>query len=318
MGRAWKIARVVIPVVASAAALTAVGYAIDWSEVAGIALATPLWAVAACTLIVMATLALAGMRLSILAKAMGAPLSPQAAMSVWSVAHMAGLVLPTSVGNEVVKGGFLLRVTPNPVRVIGVLAVERIVATLALGLLVLASVPVAAWRVGHPLAMLATLGCGAVLLALALAYVFRRTFFALARRAARLVRMSDKTVDDVAATLTRVPFVEVMGLSVIIHLGTVVLIAILLGAIGVGQPLAVAVLGGPLVILVSLLPVSVGGFGVREGACVLVFGLFGVAGPAAASVGLAWWGAQVLAALGGCALAGAWFFTRPRGELSVS
>jgi uncharacterized membrane protein YbhN (UPF0104 family) len=151
-----------------------------------------------------------------------------------------------------------------------------------------------------------------VLLGLALAYVFRRTFFALARWAARLVKLPEKTVDDVAATLARVPFVEVMGLSVIIHLGTVVLIAVLLGAIGVEQPLAVAVLGGPLVILVSLMPVSVGGFGVREGAFVLVFGLFGMPAAAAASVGLAWWGVQVFAALGGCGLAGIWLATRRR------
>lgn len=313
----WKIARVVVPVVASAAALTAVGYAIDWSEVAGIALATPLWAVAACTLIVMAELAVAGVRLSLLANAMGAPMSRPAAMSVWSVAHIAGLVLPTSIGNEVVKGGFLLKVSPNPVRVIGVLAIERMAATLALGLLVLASVPVAAWRVGHPLALLATVACGSVLALMVLAWVFRGAFFALARRGARMLKMSEKTVDDVAGTLARVPFAETMALSLIIHLGTVVLIAILLGAVGVSEPLAVAVLGGPLVILVSLLPVSVGGFGVREGAFVLVFGLFGAAAPAAASVGLAWWGVQVIAALACCSLAAMWFVASRRRTAAV-
>lgn len=305
--RVWAIARVVLPVVASAAAIVWVGYAIDWAEVAGIALKTPLWAVGVCVAIMLVELALAGLRLSLLSNALGAPLSRAAAMSMWGVAHMAGQVLPTSLGNEVVKGGFLLRITPNPMRVVGVLAIERVVATIALGLLVLATVPVAAWRLGHPLAGLAIAGCGAVIGTLGMAYVFRRSFLALAKRGAGMMRVPEKTVDDVAATMARVPFASLVLLSLTIHLGTVAMIAILLGATGVPDAIAVALLGGPLVVLTSLLPISVGGFGVREAAFVLVFGLFGVQAAQAASVGLAWWGVQVLAGIAASALAGVWF-----------
>jgi uncharacterized membrane protein YbhN (UPF0104 family) len=310
MAAVWKIAHIVVPVIASVAALAAVGYAIDWAEVAGIALATPLWAVAVCVAIILAELVVAGLRLSLLANALGAPIGRPAAMSVWSVAHLAGLVLPTSVGNEVVKGGFLLKVSPNPVRVIGVLAIERMVATFALGLLVLASAPVAAWRLGHPLAPLVTVACGGAVALMLMAWVFRKTFFALARRGARMVRVPEKTVDDMAATLARVPFGTAVALSLAIHCATVALIAVLLDAAGADNAMAIALLGGPVVILVSLLPVSVGGFGVREGAFVLVFGLFGTQAAVAASVGLAWWGVQVIAAIIACALAGAWFVSK--------
>lgn len=307
MATFWKIARIALPVVASVAALVWVGYAINWAEVAGIALKTPLWAVALCVAIMLAELGAAGLRLSLLSQALGAPLSKAAAMSVWGVAHMAGQVLPTSLGNEVVKGGFLLRVAPNPVRVIGVLAIERVVATVALGLLVLATVPVAAWRLGHPLAGLVIAVCGAGIGVLAMAYAFRRTFLALAKRGAGMMRVPEKTVDDVAATMTRVPFARAVLMSLGIHLGTVTMIAILLGAAGAHDALTIALLGGPLVVLVSLLPISVGGFGVREAAFVLVFGLFGTQATVAASVGLAWWGVQVLAGLSACALAGIWY-----------
>lgn len=317
MSAFWKIARVSLPVVASIGAVAWVGYAIDWSEVAGIALATPLWAVAACVAIVVAELAVAGVRLALLARAMGAPLTTRAAMSIWSVAHLAGLVLPTSIGNEVVKGGFLLRVTPNPVRVIGVLAIERMAATLALGLLVLATAPVAAWRLGHPLAPLVTAGSVSAFVVLGSIYVFRAGFMALARRGARMMRVPEQKVDDFAGVLARVPFASTVLLSLIIHLGTVTLVAILLGAMGAADPVAVALLGGPAAILVSLLPVSVGGFGVREGAFVLAFGLFGTHAAVAAGVGLAWWGVQVIAALVACALAGAWFaLLRRRGVVA--
>lgn len=304
--KAWKIARVAAPVAASAAMVVAVGYMLDWSEVAGIALRTPLWAVAICAMIMLAELAVAGLRLSLLARSLGAPISPPAAMSMWGVAHLAGLVLPTSIGNEIVKGGFLLRVTSNPVRVIGVLAIERMVATIALGLLVLATVPVAAWRLGHPLAGLVIAGGGLAIGVLALAYIFRRTFLALARRGAAMMKVPEKAVDDVASTMARVPFALAVLMSLAIHLGTVALIAILLGAMGAHDPVTIALLGGPLVTLVSLLPISVGGFGVREGAFVLVFGLFGTQAATAASVGLAWWGVQVIAALIACALAAVW------------
>lgn len=304
--KAWKIARIVLPVVASAAAIALVSYAIDWPEVAGIALKTPLWAVGACVAIMLAELMLAGLRLSLLANALGAPLSRPAAMAMWGVAHMAGQVLPTSLGNEVVKGGFLLRVSPNPVRVVGVLAIERVVATVALGLLVLATVPVAAWRLGHPLAGLVIVVCGVGAGALALAYAFRKSVVALARRGAGMMRVPVKTVDDVAALMAQVPFARALLLSLTIHLGTVTMIAILLGATGVQDALTIALLGGPLVTLVSLLPVSVGGFGVREGAFVVVFGLFGVIAAGAASVGLAWWGVQVLAGIVASTLAAMW------------
>lgn len=307
MNAVWKIARIAVPVAATIAAVALVGYAINWSEVAGIALATPLWAVAACVLIVVAELAVAGMRLAMLARAMGAPLTAPASMSIWSVAHLAGLVLPTSIGNEVVKGGFLLRVTPNPVRVVGVLAIERMAATIALGLMVLATAPVAAWRLGHPLAPLVTAGAVAAFGLLGSVYLFRAGFMKLARRGARMMRAPEEKVDGFASVLARVPFASAVLLSLIIHLGTVALVAILLGAMGAPDPVAVALLGGPAAILVSLLPVSVGGFGVREGAFVLAFGLFGTQAAVAAGVGLAWWGVQVMAALVACVLAGAWF-----------
>lgn len=317
MGAAWKVLRVALPVAATAGALVFVGYAIDWAEVAGIALSTPMWAVIACALIVLAELAVAGLRLNLLSSALGAPLALPASMSVWSIAHLAGLVLPTSVGNEIVKGGFLLKVTPKPARVIGVLAVERVVATTALGLLVLASVPVAVVRLDHPLAPLVIAVCALALAVLVVVYAFRHRLVGLAKRGARMARVSEKGVDDFADILSRVPFIQTVFLSLMIHLATVGLIAILLGALGAGDPLTVAILGAPLVILVSLLPISVGGFGVREGAFVLVFGLFGTQPAIAASVGLAWWGVQVIAAIAGCTLAAAWFASAGRKRMQA-
>jgi hypothetical protein len=65
-------------------------------------------------------------------------------------------------------------------------------------------------------------------------------------------------------------------LSFGVHLGVALVVFILAGALGVGVSLGHCIILVPLVMLVTLLPISIAGWGVREGAMVVALGLIQV------------------------------------------
>lgn len=67
--------------------------------------------------------------------------------------------------------------------------------------------------------------------------------------------------------------------------------------LGVSIPAAAVVAFGPAVLMAQVVPVSVGGFGVREGMLVLLLGPLGVPTGKAFGIGVAWYCAMLLASL---------------------
>ena len=317
----WQAAKIAVPVLSSVLALVIVGQFIDWRAALDDALRAPPWAMAAGVALIWLQLSLCGLRLRLLALSFGAEMPLRAATSVWSLSYLGGLVLPTSVGSELVKGAALLGWTRLPVTIIGLLALERLAAILALLLLVLIAAPLAAWRIGSeyalPLGMLCALAFAAICFGLAM----RQRAAAGLRWLLTACRVPVGVVDKLVAAVGAAPLGRVVGLSLAIHLMTLIVIGLLLFGFSSRSPLLEAALGGPLVTFASLLPISVGGFGVREGAFILVLGPMGVDASQAVGVALAWWGVQVLAGLTAAATAAAWLLAsrqkRVQRELSA-
>jgi uncharacterized membrane protein YbhN (UPF0104 family) len=304
-----RAAKIVAPIVCSIVALLIVSQFIDWRAALADALRAPPWAIAAGACLVWVQLALCGMRLRGLANALGAPITWPASTAVWSLSYLGGLVLPTSVGGEIVKGAVLLGWTRFPSKIIGLLALERIAALLALILLVLAAAPFAASMAGFgyelPIALAAIAWIACILLGL----VYRPRLAAALGRFLRLLRTPPAAADAVANAIASAPMGKSVAISLAIHVLTLGVLGLLLIGFGTPAPLAEAAAGGPIVTFAAMLPISVGGFGVREGAFVLVFGAFGIDASRAAAVALAWWGVQAIAGLVAATLAGAWLFT---------
>ncbi len=82
--------------------------------------------------------------------------------------------------------------------------------------------------------------------------------------------------------LDPVCLVRALGLSIVIHVGVGTSLWLLAKGHGVDAPLAAFVLLAPMVTLVTTIPISVAGWGVREGAMVTALGLIGV--PAATAL----------------------------------
>jgi uncharacterized membrane protein YbhN (UPF0104 family) len=77
-----------------------------------------------------------------------------------------------------------------------------------------------------------------------------------------------------------------LGLSIVIHLGVGTSLCILARNLGIDAPLASFLLLAPLVTMVTTVPVSVAGWGVREGALITALGLLGVPASAAFSISI--------------------------------
>jgi len=81
----------------------------------------------------------------------------------------------------------------------------------------------------------------------------------------------------------------VVALALAFHLSQVVLQWVLARAAGAAVPFAYCLVFHPLLAVVTALPVSVSGLGVREGGYMFFLGRIGIAEPVAVTIGLLWW-----------------------------
>ena len=87
------------------------------------------------------------------------------------------------------------------------------------------------------------------------------------------------------------------GLSLVFHLSQVAVQYLLGRSIGAALPFWYCLVFHPLVVLATALPVSLGGFGVREGGYVLLLGRIGIAPSEAVVLSLMWFGVTAVAGL---------------------
>ncbi|RYG53935.1 hypothetical protein EON80_32220, partial [bacterium] len=134
-------AKIALPIVASIVVLFVVSHFVDWQATFAHALRAPVWAIAVGSCLVWLQLVLCGLRMTLMANFAGASLGRTYSTSIWALGFLSGLVLPTSVGAEVVKGLLLTGKTRLPARVVGILALDQAMALSAMLLLILVTLP---------------------------------------------------------------------------------------------------------------------------------------------------------------------------------
>ncbi len=95
---------------------------------------------------------------------------------------------------------------------------------------------------------------------------------------------------------------RIAGVSLIFHLSQVCVQWLLARAAGAAVPFAYCLVFHPVLSVMMALPVSIGGFGVREGGYLYFLGLIDVDDSVAVTVGLLWWAVTVIAGLAGGAV----------------
>jgi len=241
--------------------------------------------------------ALLALRWRFVNRALGVPVSGRRALRLTLIGLFFSQTLPSTIGGDAARIWFLYRDGVRLARAASGVVLDRLCALAALLTLVALTLPALfrliddpAPRWSLPLLVLAG-ACGfAVLLALG---GRAGVLFARWRAARALVVLG---ADARALVAARAEALRAFALALCIHALGVLAVWLLGRAVGAAIPLVYCAVLTPPVILVSMMPVSIAGWGVREGAMVVAFGFVGV--PAADALAVSLLFGLVLVAIG--------------------
>jgi hypothetical protein len=265
-------------------------------------------------------LAIGGFRWWLLLNSQGLTLPYHFVLRVHVAGFALSTVLPTSVGGDLLRVGYTTRDGMVEAALATVLF-DRILGVVGLLLVCdLASLLLLA-RTGSPGLLTLAGSVSAIVAVCLLALTVESVYDRLSELAARVrfLRFGERLIrvaDGVRWYRTRPRLIlQTLGLSVLLWL-IYSLVWCLLGA-GVGStaPLLSYLVCVPLVALAVMLPVSIGGLGVRENSFVILMGHFGTSEASAAAVALLFLGVLAFYALIGALLV---ITLRPRSRQQAS
>lgn len=207
--------------------------------------------------------------------------------------------LPSTVGGDVVRVHRAMQFGLPTEGAINSVLLDRITGVTALFLYVLTGLPILLGEVPDPavrvgFGLLIAAGIGGLALLYMAAWIpqgLRRW-----RMAAALVRLSAAAR---VVVLSPVVTLRVMGPALAIHLVILLSIGVLAASVDVDLSAFELLVLVPTVLLLSAVPISVGGWGLREGLMVSVLGLSGVPAEAALTLSILFGLVQIVAGLPG-------------------
>ncbi len=292
----------------SAAILLGLAGRMDWAQVAA-AFRSLRWGDWLAALAVfLATQAVSALRWQWLARPLGFTQPLRRFVGLYFVGMFFNLLLPTSIGGDAVRA---VALHPGPGRRVAAflsVLLDRLSGLLVL--LALACAAAAVCPVPLPLWVKLAVGGAAGGAAVALAVLPASTRL-LARldatgpgRGHRLLaklRHLATSLRGAWSVYRRRPglLAATTGLSAVVQLAGVVQVALIGRSVGADVPLAVYGVAVPMVALLTLLPVSLNGMGVREAGMILFLGPAGVPAGTAVTVAFLWFCVQTAAGLAG-------------------
>ncbi len=275
----------------SGALLTWLAYRTDWAQVGQVfaQLRVELW-LAALGLF-LATQFVSAARWQILAEGLGLRQSIGQLVGFYFIGMYFNLILPTSVGGDVVRAWYLHRQTGRRLPAFLSVFIDRlsglvVLVTLAGVAALLTPVPLPAWIAVSIAAAMAGAGLGIVLLP----FLARHRWLG-----EKYAALGDQLRTSLRMVISPAP----LALSLFVQAANVVLVWLIGLGIGLPVPFAYYWILVPMVSLLTMLPVSINGMGVREGATLLFLSHLGVSPGAAVSLSFLWFCVFTAASVGG-------------------
>ncbi len=288
MAASHPVARAAIVVGKAAVSLGLIWLALRQTDIGAVGAriaAIPLVELAAALAVLFAMSGLAAWRWALLSEAMGMALPFPRACRFLFIGLFFNQTLPSSLGGDAVRVLLVRRDGATLTDALANVLVDRVTGVAALAITAAAGLPfiLGVPALSTPAAVVAALAFGAVCGLAFLAWLGGRP----ARRDGRLAALVRRVAGGVRA-IGRSPGggLVVAGQSIAVHLLLVAAAALLLD--GMGRPLGFGVLVAlvPMVMLFAVVPVSIAGWGVREGAMVVALGYAGVAADDALAVSI--------------------------------
>ncbi|HEX5436709.1 MAG TPA: lysylphosphatidylglycerol synthase transmembrane domain-containing protein [Gemmatimonadaceae bacterium] len=205
------------------------------------------------------------------------------AARAYLAAGFAAVLLPASLGGDVLRAVALGRRRAAVMEVSASIAAERLLGAVASGVPVLIAL-ILAVHSAIPLGLLlpwalAALGLALAALVLPLSARVQRLVHGLlgVRRGGKWAAMLRRFVNAYAAYRSTPGTLALVGIASVLEQGMPILVAWMVSrSLDLGISLEMLLVAVPLTIFVARLPVSVAGLGVSEGAMVYILSLFGV------------------------------------------
>lgn len=132
--------------------------------------------------------------------------------------------------------------------------------------------------------------------------VYKRIFKSFLRRYQFLKRINI-LIDDLEVMLTKPKTtIHITMLSILIQLGHVIMIYLISFSVGANLKFLYSLLLIPTILLVSMLPISYGGWGLREGAMIVGLGFFSIAKEDALTISIIFGFMQIISSIPGLLL----------------
>jgi uncharacterized membrane protein YbhN (UPF0104 family) len=238
---------------------------------------------------------IAGIRWAALARPIGFPYS--AGLFVWRFfeGSFFSLCLPTSIGGDVVKAYRLADSTHGRLLAGCTVLADRLTGLAALG--VLAGGTIIARELALGLAGTVAVGAGLLLAAIAAFWLVVGSLDRLLRFFPEPHRARQFISQLLPYQLRPNLMTRAIGWSLIVQMGGAVSVALIARAIGVKLPLSIWFAVVPLVALAMVLPISIGGVGVREGGLAMLLAPSGIPSEQAVAIGLLWFLCTIICGL---------------------
>jgi uncharacterized protein (TIRG00374 family) len=210
-----------------------------------------------------------------------------------------GTVLPTTIGGDVLRVSRVSNITGSRTA-FGSVALERLTGFLVLPLIVLCGFATRPSLLEERRSWLALLVAAITLallgfVVLAVGHPRLAGRFAERENWTRFIGAVHQGVDRLRREPAQV--VRVMGTALLYQLSVITVFALVFRALDLDVPIAAVLAFVPAVLMIQVLPISISGLGVREGALALFLHPFGVSDAQALAAGLLWFGALVVVSM---------------------
>jgi uncharacterized protein (TIRG00374 family) len=214
----------------------------------------------------------------VVARALGIRLGFLDSWIVVQIGTFFNQVLPSSIGGDAARIWRLQRSGVPLSRALNSVVLDRLVALLGVVVIVLPGMPILfrwtgepAKRIGIVVLVAAILGGLALLMVLDRAPSPRRLG---ETRAARAAKQLGRDAHKIFLSPRRIA--AALVLSLFIHAGVSFVVWLIAQSVGVEISIGECLILVPVVVLFSMVPVSIAGWGIREGSMVVAFGLVGI------------------------------------------
>lgn len=307
MGRPWL--SFAVKAAISAALIWLLFGSVDWAQVGTRLLHLDAGEGVLCLAILAAQIMATSQRWRIISRIIGVLFGLGAAMRMMWIGLFFNQALPSSIGGDAVRAFLVTREGASFGRAIAVVLCDRVFALLVLVGVMALTLPLMFDRVDDASARWGmTILAGAGLAGFA-AFLFLGDAIAHLLRRWKMSRpIGNLAADFHSLFATTAGAAGLFALSTVIHLATVVAVFALADGLGLSVGLIDCLVLVPPILLATMLPLSIAGWGVREGAMVIGFGFVGVAAADALALSVTFGIAQLIIALPGGLL---WLKGRP-------